>query len=127
MLNIILGYLAVFTLYFTITDPSEILNTPTKYPFVPLFYNITHSYVGIDVKVAIIVVAIIGAVNAEIATASSQIWSFARDGGLPFSPFLSKVRMLSTDPPSPLDLFSLPPSPRCRHSQSSPRLPNRLC
>ena len=44
---------------------------------------------------AIIVIALVCAVIAEIATASRQIWSFARDKGLPFSPFLSKVRMLS--------------------------------
>lgn len=44
--------------------------------------------------VAIIIIALVCAVIAEIATASRQVWSFARDGGLPFSPFLSKVRML---------------------------------
>lgn len=92
----ILGYLAVLTLCFTITDPSAILNTPTKYPFIQLFYNITNSYVGTDIMVAIIVIALVCAVIAEIATASRQIWSFARDGGLPFSPFLSKVRMPSS-------------------------------
>ena len=96
VLNVILGYLAVLTLCFTITDPSAILNTPTKYPFIQLFYNITNSYVGTDIMVAIIVIALVCAVIAEIATASRQIWSFARDGGLPFSPFLSKVRMPSS-------------------------------
>ena len=100
VLNIILGYLAVFTLCFTITDPSAILNTPTKYPFIQLFYNVTNSYVGTDIMVAIIVIALVFAVIAEIATASRQIWSFARDKGLPFSSFLSKVRTLSRELPS---------------------------
>ena len=84
----------MFTLCFTITDPSTILGTPTNYPFIQLFYNITNSYVGTDIMVAIIIIALVCAVIAEIATASRQIWSFARDGGLPFSAFLSKVRML---------------------------------
>lgn len=44
---------------------------------------------------AIVIIALICAVIAEIATASRQIWSFARDNGLPFSPFLAKVRTLS--------------------------------
>ena len=60
--------------------------------------------------VAIVVVALVCAVIAEIATASRQIWSFARDGGLPFSPFLSKVRTLSTSLPSWVSIFS-----RCQH------------
>ena len=105
VLNILLGYIAVLTLCFTVTDPSAILNTPTKYPFIQLFYNITNSYVGTDIMVAIIVIALVCAVIAEIATASRQIWSFARDGGLPFSPFLSKVRMLSTPSSSATKLF----------------------
>lgn len=91
VLNVLLGYLAVFTLCFTITDPLAILDTSTKYPFIQLFYNITNSYVGTDIMVAIIIITLVCAVIAEIATASRQIWSFARDGGLPFSPFLSKV------------------------------------
>lgn len=91
ILNIILGYLAVLTLCFTITDPSAILDTPTKYPFIQLFYNTTNSYVGTNIMTAIIVIALVCAVIAEVATASRQIWSFARDKGLPFSPFLSKV------------------------------------
>ena len=95
-MNIILGYLAVFTLCFTITDPSAIVDTPTKYPFIQLFYNTTKSYVGTNIMAAIIIIALVCAVIAEIATASRQIWSFARDKGLPFSPFLSKVSTLST-------------------------------
>lgn len=98
IINIALGYVAVFTLCFTITDPSTILNTPTKYPFIQLFYNTTNSYAGANTMTAIIIITMVCAVIAEIATASRQIWSFARDGGLPFSNFLSKVRI----PISPL-------------------------
>lgn len=43
--------------------------------------------------VAIIIITLVCAVISEIATASRQIWSFARDKGLPFSSFLSKVRI----------------------------------
>lgn len=91
VVNIVLGYVAVLTLCFTITDPSAILDTPTKYPFIQLFYNITNSYAGASVMSAIIVITLVCALIAEIATASRQIWSFARDGGLPYSNFLSKV------------------------------------
>lgn len=123
VLNILLGYIAVLTLCFTITDPSAILDTPTKYPFIQLFYNITNSYVGTDIMVAIIVIALVCAVIAEIATASRQIWSFARDGGLPFSPFLSKVRMLSTPFPSATELFFSSSSRPSLPFQSGPTKP----
>ena len=42
---------------------------------------------------AIIIITLVCAVIAEIATASRQIWSFARDKGLPFSDFLSAVSL----------------------------------
>ncbi len=92
-------YVCHSTLCFTITDPSAILTTPTKYPFIQLFYNVTNSLAGTNVMVAIIIIALVCAVISEIATASRQIWSFARDGGLPFSPYLSKVRITSKSPP----------------------------
>ena len=84
----------ISTLCFTINDPSAILDTPTKYPFIQLFYNITNSHAGTDVMVFIVIFTLVCAVISEIATASRQIWSFARDRGLPFSKFLSKVRDL---------------------------------
>ena len=40
---------------------------------------------------AIVVIVFIAAVISEIATSSRQLWSFARDGGLPFSSWVAKV------------------------------------
>jgi amino acid transporter len=90
-LNALLGYLTVITLCFTITDPAALLNGKTGFPFIQLFYDVTRSYVGANIMVAIIIITLVSAVVSEVATASRQIWSFARDNGLPFSPFLRKV------------------------------------
>lgn len=90
-LNALLGFITIFTLCFTITDPKAILNSSTGYPFIQHFYNVTGSYAGADVLTAIIVITLVSAVISEIATASRQIWAFARDDGLPFSPFLRRV------------------------------------
>jgi amino acid transporter len=68
--NIILGYIKVLTLCFTITNPSAILNTPTRYPFTHLFYNIIHSYAGTNIMIAIRVVTLVCGMIAEIVTAS---------------------------------------------------------
>lgn len=40
---------------------------------------------------AIVIVTLIFAVVSEVATASRQIWAFARDDGFPFSKFLRRV------------------------------------
>ncbi|KAL8789180.1 MAG: hypothetical protein Q9213_001287 [Squamulea squamosa] len=90
-LNAILGYVVVITLCFTITDPAALLDSPTGFPFIQLFFNATHSYAGTHIMSAIIVVNIVSAVISEIATASRQVWSFARDDGFPFSDFLKQV------------------------------------
>ncbi|KAL8728263.1 MAG: hypothetical protein Q9166_005503 [cf. Caloplaca sp. 2 TL-2023] len=90
-LNAILGYIVVITLCFTITDPTALLESSTGFPFIQLFYNTTHSYAGTDIMAAIIVINLVSAVISEIATASRQIWSFARDDALPFSNFLKQV------------------------------------
>lgn len=90
-LNAILGYVVVITLCFTITDPKALLDSDTGFPFIQLFFNVTHSYTATNIMTAIIIINIVSAVISEIATASRQIWSFARDDGFPFSNFLKKV------------------------------------
>ncbi|KAK3169735.1 hypothetical protein OEA41_009119 [Lepraria neglecta] len=90
-LNALLGYVTVLTLCFTVTDSTAVLSGNTGYPFIQHFYNVTNSFAGTDILTAIIIITLVSAVISEIATASRQIWSFARDNGLPFSPFLKRV------------------------------------
>jgi len=60
-LNAVLGYLAIFTLCFTIDDPEAVLSGSTGYPFIQLFYNVTKSYAGTNVMVAIIIITLVAA------------------------------------------------------------------
>ncbi len=88
------------------TDTAALLSSSTGFPFIQLFYNATNSYVGTDIMTAIIVINLVSAVISEIATASRQIWSFARDDGFPFSNFLKKVSSpISGKYPSDVFLF----------------------
>lgn len=82
------------TLCFCLGDATQILETPTGFPFIQIFYNATKSYSATNVMVTILVVTLTSSAISEVATASRQIWSFARDGGLPFSRFLSYVSPL---------------------------------
>lgn len=82
------------TLTFRLGDVDSVLATTTGYPFIQVFYNATNSYAGTNVMVAIIIVLLTVCCISEIATASRQIWAFARDRGLPGSSWLSKVSIL---------------------------------
>ena len=95
-----MGYIMAITICFTLGDVTSILTTPTGYPFIQVFYNITQSYAGTNTMVAIIIITLTSSCISEVATASRQIWSFARDNGLPFSGFLSQVILFSYSTPS---------------------------
>lgn len=91
VLNTLMGFIMAVTLIFTLGDVTSILDTPTRYPFIQVFYNATRSLAATNVMVAIIIICLTSCCISEVATASRQIWSFARDKGLPFSGFLSHV------------------------------------
>lgn len=91
-LNATLVFLMSVTLIFTLGDVDSILETPTGYPFIQVFYNTTQSYAAANTMVALIIILLTACCISEVATASRQIWSFARDKGLPGSSWLSRVR-----------------------------------
>jgi amino acid transporter len=93
-LNATLGFIMILTLCFCTVDVDGVLSSPvglTGYPFIQIFYNATHSLTATTVMVVIPMVSLTGSVIAEIATASRQLWSFARDGGVPFSSHIASV------------------------------------
>lgn len=90
-LNALLGFVVVVTLIFTWGDMEVIAETPTGYPFLAVFNNTTNSPAGSSVLAAILIVTLTASCIAVVATASRQIWAFARDNGVPFSGFLRQV------------------------------------
>jgi amino acid transporter len=96
-----LGFLMIITLCFTLGDVSSILATPTGYPFIQIFFNTTQSYAATNVMTTIIIIVLTSSVISEIATSSRQLWSFARDGGLPLSRYISIVSREFIPFPSP--------------------------
>ena len=87
-----MGFVMMITYCFTLGDPLAILDTPTGFPMIAAFFSITHSKAGTTILIAIIVVNVTASCISTLATVSRQTWSFARDGGLPFSTFISKVK-----------------------------------
>ncbi len=100
--NGFLGIIMAITMMFTLGDLDEILQTPTGYPFIQVFFNATNSNVGTTLMTVIMILPLVGSVIACVATASRQIWSFARDEGVPFSATVAHVsaKLHSIPPPS---------------------------
>lgn len=90
-INATLAFLMGVTLIFTLGDVESVTSTVTGYPFIQVIFNATQSYAGTNVLVAIVAIMLTGCAISELAAASRQIWSFARDRGMPGSPWLSKV------------------------------------
>ncbi|KAJ4301530.1 hypothetical protein N0V90_003623 [Kalmusia sp. IMI 367209] len=91
ILNVSLGLILIITICFTLGNPDDALASPTGYAFIQVFYNATNSLAGTSVLTFIIIFMMSICAVSEAAACSRQIWSFARDAGLPASPWLSKV------------------------------------
>lgn len=91
LVNGTLGFIMTITFCFALGNVLDIVGSPTGYPFIQVFKNVTKSNAGASIMTAIVIVNITSACISTVATVSRQTWSFARDGGLPFSGFLSHV------------------------------------
>lgn len=61
-------------------------------PYVSVLQSATGSYAATCTLTAVVgVLLLAGAIN-QVTTSSRQLFAFARDSGLPFSPFLARVR-----------------------------------
>jgi len=90
-LNITLVLTVIITICFTLGNPAEVLASPTGYAFIQVFYNATGSLAGASVMTFIIIFMLSICAISEAAACSRQIWSFARDAGLPGHSWLSQV------------------------------------
>jgi len=59
-----------------------VLATLTGFPFIQVFYNATGSKGGATAMTMILVLSSVANAMTNIATASGQLWAFARDGGV---------------------------------------------
>ncbi|PIG82794.1 choline transport protein [Aspergillus arachidicola] len=78
-------------MFFSVTNLDQILSTPTGVPILALFYQALQNKAGAIALESLILVTGIGCQIACHTWQSRLCWSFARDRGLPFSPFLSKI------------------------------------
>ncbi|KAJ5198661.1 uncharacterized protein N7498_007778 [Penicillium cinerascens] len=91
ILNGSTGLVMVITYAFCVGNIDEVLQSKTGLPFVQVFLNATGS-VGATtgMTVLLMILQFCGAIS-NVATTSRQLYSFARDRGLPFSNFFAQV------------------------------------
>jgi choline transport protein len=105
LLNGALGLITIITYCFAIQSVEEqIIMSTAPYPFVEIFAAATSSTpTAIGMTIPIVLMTLAMCINAT-AAASRQAWSFARDEGLPFPTWFTRlVRMNNNSTPLPLN------------------------
>lgn len=90
-LNGLIGFGILLATLFGLGNIDAVLNSPTGYPYMQIFFQATGYFKGATAMASIVIALAFCATIGFVATSSRMIWSFARDRGLPFSGFLSKV------------------------------------
>ncbi|KAL4796799.1 amino acid/polyamine transporter I [Aspergillus venezuelensis] len=85
------GFIFLLVLCFCIGDIDTTANSSTGVPVLQIFYDSTGSKVGACFMGSMITVIYLVCAVSLVAEGSRSLFAFARDRGLPFSGFLSKV------------------------------------
>nr|POF04539.1 putative amino-acid permease pb24d3.02c [Quercus suber] len=92
ILNGVTGFVMVITFAFCLGDLTAAINPQYGFAYIGVFFNATQSVAATSVMTALITLMCLCSTISNVATASRQLWSFARDRGMPFSDFLCHVR-----------------------------------
>ena len=96
LINGTLGFVMLVTFCFCLGDVQTILSDARVMPFVQTFLIATKSHAGTSVMTTILIMLTTCGCITNVATASRQMFAFARDQGLPFSKFLAHVSEAQT-------------------------------
>jgi hypothetical protein len=91
VLNGATGLVMVITFAFAVGNVDLILQESQGFPFITVFLNATGSVKATTGMTIIIMILQFCATISNVATTSRQLYAFARDEGLPFPSFLSRV------------------------------------
>ena len=86
-----MGWIMIITFCMVLGDLDEVIASPTGQPYIQVFYNVTQSYVGASVLSALVIVMAMFCNLSITATASRQLFAFARDRGVPFARWFAYV------------------------------------
>lgn len=87
-----LGFIMIITFCMVIGNLEDIIFTPTTQPFIAVFYQATQNIPATNAMTALIIFMSMFCNLSIVATASRQLFAFARDRGTPFGSWLAHVR-----------------------------------
>lgn len=90
VLNGVTGFIMVITFAFCIGDLDAAITPTYSYAYIGTFYSATGNKAGSTVMSCLIILMCLCSTISNVATASRQMFAFARDRGLPFSTFLCR-------------------------------------
>jgi len=90
LLSGIVAFFFYISYLFTITSIDDALNDPTGYPFLWVFRNCV-STTGVNILTTLILILVVASNISFNASTARITFAFARDKGLPFSKWISKV------------------------------------
>lgn len=91
VVNGVMGLIYGTVLLFSTGPLDALLSTPTGYPFIQIFLDVTRSHGGATFMSLVIILVAIAATVAGITSTSRTLWAFARDRATPYDRHLSKV------------------------------------
>ena len=91
ILNGAMGWIILITFCFTLGNLDDVISSPTGQPYIAVFYTATESYVGASVLSSLVIFMAMFCNLSITATASRQLWSFARDQGIPGAAWFAYV------------------------------------
>ncbi|PYH88707.1 amino acid transporter [Aspergillus ellipticus CBS 707.79] len=92
ILNGATGFVMIVTFAFCVGNIDEVMASTTGFAFIQVFLNSTGSVAAATGMTVVIMIMQFCATISNVATTSRQIYAFARDGGVPFGSFFSRVR-----------------------------------
>ena len=98
LLNGAMGYVMLISYLICMGDVAEVRKTATGFPFIQVFFNSTGSHAGASAMTAILIIMTMCGTVSNVATASREMFAFARDNGMPFSRFPAYVCTPSFSP-----------------------------
>ncbi|KAJ6064769.1 hypothetical protein N7444_000422 [Penicillium canescens] len=90
-INGCLGFGMLIAILFSAGDLKSELQSPTGYPFMAIFFQATNSLPWTLAMISIVLIIYCCSMMGLLAAASRQLWSFARDRGVPGWIWWSKV------------------------------------
>lgn len=91
VINGFLGFIWCIVLLFCLGDPTIVLSSPTGFPFMQIFYDVTHSPAGASVMSLIVSLIAVAANAAGLTSTSRTFWALARDNAMPKAGYFSHV------------------------------------